>query len=94
MREYFRVSASKYDPTKNYDAVCPASLNNPKDNSVMFITKEYIGQWNSILKVKDCIVFWPKTEDVPDEVQERHAIIKCQDPRQGYALFFRDNNIP
>lgn len=93
MKEYFCVQASKYDSSKDYCVVRPASLNNPKDNSVMFITKEYIGQWKSVLNVKDCIVIWPETEEVPKEVQERHTIIRCQDPRQGYALFFRDNNI-
>lgn len=93
MREIFRVAASKYDLTKNFDVVRASSLNSPQNNSVMFITKEHIDEWNSVMKVKECIVIWPESEKVPVEVDNKHAIIKSQDPRKRYALFFRENGI-
>lgn len=93
MKEYFKVSACKYDSTKNYDVVRPSSLNKPKNNSVMFITKEHIHEWRAVLSVKECIVVWPESEVVPEEVTERHAVMKCADPRQGYAMFYKENHI-
>ncbi len=93
MKEFFRVSALKYDETKDYYVVRPASLNNPKDNSVMFVTPGYKHKWEAVLTVKDCIVIWPETEEVPEELLSRHAIILHHEPRLGFAEFFRDNDI-
>lgn len=93
MTQFFCVSASKYDSLKIFDVVRPSSLNRPCDNSVMFITKEYISQWKALLKVKECIVIWPLDEDIPQEVLERHVVIMHSNPRQGYALFFKENSI-
>jgi UDP-3-O-[3-hydroxymyristoyl] glucosamine N-acyltransferase len=93
MKEFFRVSVSKYDASKNYDVVRPASLNYPKDNSVMFITEGYINQWEKLTTVNDCVVIWPKNIEVPEEVAKRHVVIRFDDPRRGQALFYRDNNV-
>ena len=93
MKEYFRVSASKYDATKTYDVVRPSSLNKPQDNSVMFVTPEYKSKWEAVLTVKDCVVIWPESEDVPDALASRHAVILHHEPRLGFAEFFRDNRI-
>lgn len=93
MQEFFRINASKYDITKSYDVVRPASLNNPKSNSVMFITEQYMDQWEKLLTVDDCIVIWPEKCDVPDEVAKKHVVLKADDPRRGQALFYYENRI-
>lgn len=93
MKEYFKVSALKYDATKDYIVVRPSSLNEPKDNSVMFVTPEYKHKWEAVLTVKNCIVIWPDTEEVPVELSSRHAVIRHREPRLGFAEFFRDNGI-
>lgn len=93
MQEFFKVPVSKYDKKKDYYVVRPASLNNPKDNSVMFVTIEYKHKWKAILKVKECIVIWPETEKVPEEISSKHVVILHYDPRLGFAEFFRDNGI-
>lgn len=93
MKEFFKVLVSKYDSSKNYAVVRPSSLNNPQDNSVMFITEEHITEWKAVLKVKNCIVIWPENKEVPSEVAERHVVILHPEPRLGFALFFHDNNI-
>ncbi len=93
MKEFFQVSASKYDETKDYYVVRPSSLNKPQDNSVMFVTSEYIDKWDAVLTVKDCIVIWPETLPVPGELSSRHAVILHHEPRLGFAEFFRDNRI-
>ena len=93
MKEFFRIDASKYDPQKHYEVVRPASLNHPKDKSVMFITEGYINQWRVLLTVKDCIVIWPENIEIPEEISKKHAVIKADDPRRGQALFYRENNV-
>lgn len=93
MNEFFKVAASKYDVTKEYNVVRPSSLNKPQNNSVMFVTNEYIDKWKAVLTVKDCIVIWPEKEEVPEELSSRHTVILHHEPRLGFAEFFRDNNI-
>lgn len=93
MKEFFKVDAKKYDPTKDYYVVRPSSLNKPQNNSVMFVTSEYINKWEAVLTVENCIVIWPETEKVPAELSERHAVILHHEPRLGFAEFFRDNGI-
>ena len=93
MKEYFIVNASKYDPAKSYNVVRPSSLSNPQNNSVMFVTPEYLDKWEAVLKVQECIVIWPVAEAVPIELASRHAIILHHEPRLGFAEFFRDNGI-
>lgn len=93
MKEYFKVQASKYDSTKDYNVVRPSSLNNPQDNSVMFVTPEYKSKWEAVLTVKECIVIWPESEPIPEELSLRHAVILHHEPRLGFAEFFRDNGI-
>ena len=93
MKMFFEVAASKYDDSKNYFVVRPSSLNNPQDNSVMFVTPEYMCKWEAILSVKECIVIWPEAEEVPQELASRHTVILHREPRLGFAEFFRDNGI-
>ena len=93
MKEFFKVAASKYDETKDYYVVRPSSLNNPQDNSVMFVSPEYKSKWEAVLTVKDCIVIWPEAEAIPDKLASRHAVILHHEPRLGFAEFFRDNCI-
>lgn len=93
MKEFFKVPAAKYDPAKDYAVVRPASLDCPKNNSVMFVTHQYIDRWEAVLEVKECIVIWPKDEPVPDRLSQQHAVILHHEPRLGFAEFFRDNHI-
>jgi len=93
MNEFFKVNATKYDSKKNFLVVRPSSLDNPKNNSVIFITNDYISKWHQVLKVSDCIIIWPETVDVPEEVSIRHAVIRHPEPRQRFALFFKENGI-
>lgn len=93
MKEYFGIEASIYSPNKKFTVVRPSSLINPRDNSVMFITADHIDQWERVLLVKDCIIIWPENVDVPEEVVNKHVIIKHPEPRLGYAVFFQNNKI-
>jgi UDP-3-O-[3-hydroxymyristoyl] glucosamine N-acyltransferase len=93
MKEYFCVNVNKYDSRKNYEVVRPSSLNHPKDNSVMFVTENYIKDWEAVLQVNCCVVIWPRSIHVPEKLMERHVVIRHSEPRLGFAEFFHDNNI-
>lgn len=93
MKEFFRVNASKYVSGKDFDVVRPASLNNPKDNAVMFIGEKYMGQSDALLECENCLVFWPESVEVPEKVNKRHAVCVVKSERYGYCAFFRDNGI-
>lgn len=92
-REFFSIDASKYDSSKNYKVVRPASLSNPKDNAVMFVTEGFIDKWEAVMSVKDCIVIWPESKPIPKELSDRHAVILSKEPRFGFAEFFYNNKI-
>lgn len=93
MRKYFEVNISRYisgDDRKVYRA---ASLNNPKDESVMFVRKDFLKNAEALLKCENCLVIWPEDVEVPEEIAKRHAIIKAADPHNRFAKFFTENAI-
>lgn len=71
----------------------PSSITRPNDHTVMFITPDYVNQWERLLKVKDCLVFWPEKTAVPDELAALHFVMPCERPRLAYARFFRTNGL-
>ena len=91
--KFFSVNASGYETGRSFEVVRPASLNNPKDNSVMFVTPKFMNRWERLLTVKECIVIWPEGEDIPEELRQRHVVITSPEPRFGFAEFFHDNGI-
>ena len=93
MTSYFKVNASKYDSEKSFIVDKPSSLNAPKDNSVMFITAEHMDKWQNLLNVNNCIIFWPEEFSVPHEIRKDNVIVQHSNPRLGYALFYRENDI-
>lgn len=93
MRELFDVSVAGYDSDKRFHVYRPASLNHPADNAVMFVTQGYAKSAIALENVKECLVFWPQTVDVPEIIRGKHAVVPCADPRLEYCHFFRDNGI-
>lgn len=93
MKEYFRINVKNYDETKSFDVVKPASLDNPKDNAVMFITEKHIDKAEQLLKANNCLVFWPDNIEVPIQIAEKHAVVLDKAPRKAFALFFIENGI-
>ena len=93
MKKFFEVKVNKYVAEKDFSVYRPASLNNPKDNAVMFIGEKYIDQQWVLLSCNNCLVFWPEQIELPFEIEQKHAVVKCIKPRRNYCLFFRDNGI-
>lgn len=93
MKEYFRIHVGRYVPGKDCDVTKPASLNHPKDGAVMFVTEGFMEHANALLECRDCLVFWPKNTEVPENIRERHAICLCEDPHREYCRFYAENQI-
>lgn len=93
MKEYFRINVNKYDPKKDFEVVRPASLQNPKDNAVMFITEGYLDCIDAFRRCENCLIFWPADKRIPEDINQKHAICVVDNARNGYCSFFRDNNI-
>lgn len=84
---------SRYCSDRTFTVTRPASLDFPRDNSVMFVSKEYLGNAMALLNCKNCLVFWPSDMSVPYEISAIHAIVKTDNVRNSFCLFFRENGI-
>ena len=93
MDRYFEVPLSEYCAGSDILVYRPASLNNPKDNSVMFLTEGYVQYAEKLSQCKDCLVFWPKAIDVPNYVRDRHVVSLCDNPHNEFCRFFVSHNI-
>ena len=93
MKEFFSINVNRYDTEKNFEVYRPASLNNPKDNAVMFIGTEYMKLVDVFQRVYNCLIFWPSGINIPEFVKERHAVVVCQNPHLEYCRFYQDNEI-
>ncbi len=93
MKEYFCVNVGVYVEGKSFNIYRPASLSNPKDNALMFVSEKYLQQAKSLLNCKECLVFWPENIPVPSEINALHAVFLCKNPRNGYCGFYKENNI-
>lgn len=91
--KFFCVNVNKYDKDKNFEVYRPASLNNPKDNSVMFITEKFISQAEEFKKVKECLIFWPQSIDVIPGISECNAVVTVKDTHNSFCRFFKENSI-
>ena len=93
MKKFFEVNVSKYVAEKDFSVYRPASLNNPKDNAVMFVTDKYGKEAEALLKCNNCLVFWSEKLEAPSAIQQRHAVVVCPKAQNAYCLFFRENGI-
>ena len=93
MKKFFEVNVSKYVADKDFSVYRPASLNNPKDNAVMFIREDYMHYSKILLQCKECLVFWPESIEIPDDIERLHAIKPCERPHREFARFFSDNKV-
>lgn len=93
MKRFFKINVGNYVVGKEFFVFRPASLQNPKNNAVMFIGDEYMAYKTVFLEVSECLIFWPDKVPVLPEIQARHAVVCCDDPHLRYCLFFSENDI-
>lgn len=93
LKKYFQVNVKKYLKEKDFYIYRPASLNNPKDNAVMFISEGYMHLQQVFFEVKECLIYWPEKLEVPQQILQRHAVVRCVDPHLQYCMFYKENEI-
>ncbi len=71
----------------------PSSVEEPFDHTVMFVTERFTERWTDLLSVSHCLIFWPMKCQIAQELEQRHHIVACKNPRLEYARFFRKNHI-
>lgn len=91
--EFFRVNTREYQPDTDYWVTRPASINHPKNHSVMFITKNYPQYQNIFFSVSQCLIFWPSEWEIPAEIAGKNAVIPCENPHLAYGEFFAAHHI-
>lgn len=91
--EYFHVNVSEYVRDKNFIVTRPASLNHPKNRAVMFIQKQYLKNADVFLTVSDCLIFWPRGYDIPEDISAHNAVYPCDNPHLEFCFFFKNHNI-
>lgn len=91
--KYFCVNVKKYDDSKNFEVYRPASLDNPKNNAVMFITEGFMGKADALRVVEGCLIFWPGSVNVPQEMKSKNAVAVVESPHNSYCRFFQENGI-
>lgn len=92
-KKYFEVEISRYISGDTRKVYRPASLNNPKDEAVMFVTEGFVQYADALLNCKDCLVIWPKSMEIKEEIKALHAVYYVEDPHNAFARFFMENNI-
>lgn len=93
MKELFSIDISRYSPNHSFKVYYPASLEHPRNNSVMFINQKNLHRVDRIRGLKECLIFCPPETVVDKETEDGNALVRVDDPRTAYCLFFRDNNI-
>lgn len=92
-KSYFKVNIGKYVPEKDFFVYRPASLDFPKNNAVMFVTEGFMKYSTALLDCKQCLVFWPSSVEIPEEIADKHAVCLCDNPHKEFCRFFKDNDI-
>ncbi len=90
---FFCVNVNKYNSNKNFEVYRPASLDNPKNNAVMFIGIKFMNKVDALNKVNECLVFWPDKLEPSKEILDNHAIVFVEDPHNSFCRFFQENKI-
>ncbi|MDE7311762.1 MAG: hypothetical protein K2N87_09160 [Eubacterium sp.] len=89
--KFFEIKISNDE--EQWNVYAPSSIEKPADHSVMFISGRFMKNWKQLLKVRYCVVFWPKEYPVFTELNRRHLILPCDNPRLEYARFFQAHHI-
>ena len=92
-KRYFCVNVQRYAQDKKFDVYAPASIDAPKDHSVMFLMGKVGDRIGSFLGVSQCLIFWDEKIGVPEQVERNNAVVKAADARLAYCRFFLDNGI-
>ena len=72
-------------PVVEYDKVSP--INNPKDNTVVFITCAIEYELSKLQEVRGCLVFIEEGMELPASLKDRHTFLFSSNPALNYAEY-------
>lgn len=81
----FNFCVSQIDNRHSFIVNCVSSMVNPKNNSIMFLTRKNINESIGMIKCENCLVFVPEDVGIDPECQKRHCIQLSSNPRLDYA---------
>lgn len=87
------VDVKKYNPHYSFLINRVSSINNVKNNSVLFINKKNAKQLYQLLNCRDCLIFIEKSIEINPHLKEYHCFILCDNPRLEFCRFFEENKI-
>ena len=93
MKKLFVVNAKRYNENYDFEVYWPASLDNLKNNAVMFVNSRNVHRINCLELVNECIIYVPNDYIIPEKIKNSNVVINVPDPRTSYCLFYRENNI-
>lgn len=68
-----------------------SSINDPHDNTVMFIGKKFADSITKLDGFHSCLVFVLDSISVPESLCEQHIIVKSDNPRKSFGKFLEDH---
>ena len=87
--KFFDVNIKSYSNEFNFSVFRPASFDDCKDNSVMFLMKKYQHLLHSLEKVRNCLIFIDNEINVPNELNDKQSerkLKKAKHPVAWYTL--------
>lgn len=91
VKRFFEVAIK--DGLRTGYVYAPSSINYPYDNTVMFVTSNYVREWGKLLSVQGCLIYWPSDHIIPDKLLDIHFVVSCERPRLEFAKFFKKNHL-
>lgn len=76
---------------KEFEIFGASSILHPKDSTVLFIGRKYKELVSSLLGVDKCIVFVLGEIEEPPNLDDKHCIIRCGNPRKEYGRFLQEH---
>lgn len=91
MKKQFDVELSLDDKKINIYRI--SSVERPRDNSVIFVTKRYAHMIEKMENIHSCLFFLDKEIPIPPRMKYDNYFVLCDRPRMEMALFFHNNGI-
>lgn len=66
-----------------------STVTNPRDNTLVFIQKEYEDSLKNLINVNGCCVVAEKGMEISDELRRKHNFIITNDPRLSFAKIYK-----
>lgn len=83
----FKINASQLIKGCDFEIIGASYIGNPKPNTVMYISRKIEDQIANLADVQNCVVFAEEGIDIPEKIQQNHAVMTVKNPQLHYAKF-------